>query len=117
MMISEKLSMMRGMKPDRTRIDPGSIPEISRRLRLLRKAVAVNQTELCAVTGITRAAWSNYENARDRIGVDAAMKICRTYGATLDWIYFGDPEFLRSGLRDRIRAVEHDEDAAPAKIA
>ena len=84
------------------RSDPSAIPEIAGRLRLFRKAVAKNQTELCTRTGITRAAWSNYENARDRIGLDAAMKLCRTYGVTLDWIYFGgenSPDHLIKSLR------------------
>ena len=88
------------------RSDPSAIPEIAGRLRLFRKAVAKNQTELCTRTGITRAAWSNYENARDRIGLDAAMKLCRTYGVTLDWIYFGGEEYLRSHLIKSLREAE-----------
>lgn len=94
------------------RVDPASIPEIARRLRLLRKAVALNATELAATTGITRAAWSNYETAQARIGVDAAMKLCRAYGVTLDWIYFGDDEFLRAHLFKRIKAVEAETEGA-----
>jgi len=112
---AENLTIVQGMKNNNQRnygqrVDPAAIPEIARRLRLLRKAVADNITQLSIQTGITRSAWSNYENGLSRIGVDAAMKL-RIYGATLDWIYFGDEEFLRAGLRERIKA-EAEKEAA-----
>lgn len=95
--------------PRMKRVDPNSVPEIARRLRLLRKAVASNAMELVRRTGITKNAWSNYENAFARIGVDAAMKLCKEYGVTLDWIYFGDTEFLRERMAKKIRAVAEQE--------
>jgi transcriptional regulator with XRE-family HTH domain len=94
------------------RTDPATIPEIGRRLRVLRKAVAGNITELGNQTGITRSAWSNYENAISRIGVDAAMKVCDQYGVTLDWIYRGDSGALSDDLKKRLQELEAEDPPA-----
>ncbi|WP_420846830.1 helix-turn-helix domain-containing protein [Microvirga tunisiensis] len=63
------------------RANPAAVPEIARRLRLLRRAVADSITDLSIQTGITRSVWSNHENGQSRIGVDAAMKLCERYHA------------------------------------
>jgi transcriptional regulator with XRE-family HTH domain len=72
--------------------------------------VAANQTELCAMTGITRAAWSNYENARDRIGL-AAMKLCEQYHVSLDWIYRDLDAMIPHGIAKRLHEVAKSEEA------
>ena len=91
------------------RVNPFAVPEIAWRLRLLRVAVADNITDLCARSGITRSAWSNYENGSSRIGVDAAMKLCDTYGVSLDWIYRGQDAMLPHGLAKRLQEVAETE--------
>jgi transcriptional regulator with XRE-family HTH domain len=101
------------------RIDPEAVPEIAKRLRLLRKAVADSPTHLSAVTGITRSAWSNYETGFSRIGVDAAMRLVDAFGPAtgigLDWIYRNDETLLRANFRDQIRAIEAEEEAGGAR--
>lgn len=96
--------------PRMKRVDPNSVPEIARRLRLLRKAVASNATELVRRTGITKNAWSNYENAFARIGVDAAMKLCDRFHLTLDWIFRGDERFLTKSFVDKLARAARELD-------
>ena len=87
------------------RVNSAAVPEIARRLRLLRMAVADSITDLSTRTGITRSAWSNYENGLSRIGVDAAMKLCDTYGISLDWVYRGQDAMLPHGLVRRMQEL------------
>ena len=93
------------------RANPAAVPEIARRLRLLRKAVADSPTHLSVTTGITRSAWSNYENGLSRIGVDAAMKLCDRYHVSLDWIYRGLDAMIPHGLAKRLQEVAEAEEA------
>jgi hypothetical protein len=60
MQITENLTIVRVMRNYGQRIDPEAVPEIAKRLRHLRKAVADSPTQLSIQTGITRSAWSNY---------------------------------------------------------
>jgi transcriptional regulator with XRE-family HTH domain len=93
------------------RANPAAVPEIARRLRMLRMAVAESITDLSIQTGITRSAWSNYENGSSRIGVDAAMKLCDRYHVSLDWIYRGLDAMIPHGLAKRLQEVAKAEEA------
>lgn len=94
---------------NRRRVDPSTIPEISRRLRLLRATTGLSQAEFARQVGVSRNAWNNFELEVGRINVDAAMKLCRKYLVTLDWIYLNDSRLVPDMMMERLRAAERAE--------
>src|SRR5215831_13694902 len=76
-----------------SRIEKNSIATskaaIGDRLRRLRLARELTQQDIAVLAGMSPQAWNNNENGRDRIGLDAAMRLCLATGASLDWLYFG----------------------------
>lgn len=87
--------------------------DVSERLRQLRAALGLNQAQLCRRSGIETNAWNNYEKSRNRISVDHAIKLKRTFGVTLDWIYHGDLSGVRSDIAEKISSTPV-ENLAPA---
>jgi transcriptional regulator with XRE-family HTH domain len=71
-----------------------STPKVAARLRLTRQALKLSQVGLCRITRISPQAWNNAETGDNLIGIATAIKLCRTTGVTLDWIYRG----VRSNL-------------------
>lgn len=96
------------MASTRKRIDPKTVPEIAHRLRLLRAATGLSQTEFAKSLGVARNVWSNAEGEFGRVGVDTALKACDVYRVTLDWIYRGDRAMMPSGLMERIDRAERE---------
>lgn len=74
------------MAPD---MEPTSVEDVAERLRLTREAMGWTQAELCRRAGISPQTWNNAETGDNRISVDEAIKLCRTTGVSLDWIYRG----------------------------
>jgi transcriptional regulator with XRE-family HTH domain len=104
----------------RKRVRPDTIPEIARRLRLLRMAVADSQAEFCRRAGISTQSWNNYERALGRINVDTAMALQRRFGVSLDWIYLGSEasiEQLPKGLAEKMERIERELEAGEAEQA
>lgn len=105
------------------RVVPGSPKElsttrdVSERLRQLRAALGISQAQLCRRSGIEPNAWNNYEKGRNRISIDHALKVKRTFGVTTDWIYQGDLSGVRSDVAEKIAAtpVENVESAVRSK--
>ena len=93
-----RLSVMKKKRHYPRRVDPNSIPEIAKRLRMVHSSVAkmhpelTSHTAFAAYVGISRNAWWNYEKGHGRISVDAAMKLYERFGVSLDWIYENDPK-------------------------
>lgn len=75
-----------------------SLDAIAKRLRATREALGLSQIQLAKRADISPTAWNNYEQAIKRISIDNGLKLCRSTGVTLDWIYRGD----KSGLPGRI---------------
>ena len=68
---------------------------IALRLAMTRVALGYdNQAEFAAKAGLRQNAYNQYETGKRRITLDAALKLKRTFGISLDWIYAGD----RNGL-------------------
>ena len=68
--------------------------EIGQRIMALMNVLGDSQAEFCRRTGISDQSLSNYFHGLRRISLDQALQICDSTGATLDWIYFGDPSGL-----------------------
>jgi transcriptional regulator with XRE-family HTH domain len=70
--------------------NPTSKEAIAYRLELLREALTdLDQKQIAERVGITPAAWNQYTQALTAPSVESALRICRIYGVTLDWIYQG----------------------------
>lgn len=97
--------------------DPTDLDQIAFRLRTLLKALKprgiTSGVELCRLTGITPQAWANYVAAVSRPQLDQAMKLCRQFGLTLDWIYRGDPQGLPLELGKEIARLERSAPIPP----
>lgn len=109
--MSEKLAYSEPMQNSRKRLDPLTIPEISRRMRLLRRTTGLNQTDFAKKVGVARNVWANVEGEFSRIGVDTALKLCDVFLVTLDWVYRGDDQLIPHGLAVRLKEAEEAEDA------
>lgn len=65
-------------------------PEIGARLHAIRTAFTdASQVEWAKMHGFSPTQYNNWETGTRRISIDSAMRLCRTYGLTLDYIYLG----------------------------
>lgn len=79
--------------------------KIAERLIIVREVSGLNQSEFSERAGIASNAWNNYERARKRINLEAAIALVNTYQLTLDYIYLGDASNLPYKLAAAIQAV------------
>lgn len=79
--------------------------EIAQRLALVREVAGMNQVAFAQRAGIASNAWNNYERARKRISIDAAIALVATYQLTLDYIFLGDASNLPYKLATALEAV------------
>jgi len=54
----------------------------------------MSQAEFARLCGITAPAWNNVETGDNRIGIDSAMAAARSTRVTLDYIYFGNSDYV-----------------------
>jgi transcriptional regulator with XRE-family HTH domain len=90
-------------------VDPESVPEIGRRLRLTREAMGMTQAAFCRLIGIDTPQWNNYEKGLRRISPDPALQLCRVTGVSMDWIYRGIPNQLPADLAAKIARLDERE--------
>ena len=74
------------------------ITAIAERLRHIMEVLGDSQVLFAKRTGMTQQALNNWLQARQRPGLNQAIKICRRTGVTLDYIYLGDVSGLPSKL-------------------
>ena len=80
------------------------IKQIAERLRIARMAInPENQTEYARLAGLRQNRYHQYESGERPLTLDAALKLCRTYGLTLDWLFRGDNGYIPHALLERIR--------------
>jgi transcriptional regulator with XRE-family HTH domain len=77
---------------------------IARRLLAARLAIGLEQTDFARKARIAQNTYNQYEQAKRRPSLDNAIKLCKTYNLTLDWIYLDDPSGVGSRLWAEIRA-------------
>ena len=57
--------------------------------------------------GVTPQRWNNYKSGRDRLTLNVALVLCLKYPqVTLDWLYLGRKDTLRSGFSSEIDDAE-----------
>ena len=86
-------------------LDEASLEKIAERLTIVREVQGLTQTEFSSRAGINKNAWNNYERARKRINLEAAIRLVATFELTLDYIYLGDTSNLKYRLSAAIEAV------------
>jgi transcriptional regulator with XRE-family HTH domain len=79
--------------------------EIGERLRLTRDAMRRAQNDFAAGAGIAVNTYNQYERGHFQPRIENAIKLCRAYRLTLDWIYLGDASGLPFDLVNKIRAL------------
>lgn len=99
-----------GPRMSRKYLRPEDIAEIAERLRLLREALGMSQSEIARRIGASPSQWNNYEKPLVRIRIDEAIKLTQTFGVTLDWIYTGDARMMPNHLMQKIDAVRPREE-------
>lgn len=59
---------------------------ISEKLKLLRKEQAISQQEVADAIGVTKSAYSNYEQGIREPSFDVLKKLCKYYQVTSDYM-------------------------------
>lgn len=79
-------------------------PDQARRLLALREAQpdGLNTSDFARRSRISPGAYSHYENGRNQLTVEAAIKLCVTYDVTTDFLFRGDLRLLPHDLRAQI---------------
>src|SRR5580704_13076891 len=95
-----------------TRANPLSVEAIAHRLRATRETTGLTQSQFADRAGIARDIYNEWESAKDRPGLDEAMRLRAVYGVTLDWIYLGDG----SRLPKRLPSESHISSVLIARI-
>ena len=77
---------------------PHSAAVVGRRLRRIRHAHGLSQSQFVRVCGGSITVLSNWEQGRSRPKIDAAARIIAVFGLTLDYLYLGDVGTLRHSV-------------------
>jgi len=73
--------------------------DIAARIRWHRHLEGLNQADYAKAAGIKRSQLSNWETGLQRVSVDGALALRRTFGLSLDFIYEGIADALPMTLR------------------
>jgi transcriptional regulator with XRE-family HTH domain len=86
--------------------DAWSNEAIAKRLTALRELRDLNQREFADFLEIGWTAYNNYETGVSRISLDAARRVLLKTGASLDWIYYGNPAAMPQSLLNQLHALD-----------
>lgn len=76
--------------------------DIAARIRWHRNLLGLNQLDYATKAGIKRSQLSNWESGMQRVSIDGAVCLRRTYGLSLDFIYEGIDDALPMTLRQSL---------------
>lgn len=80
-------------------LDPAAIGE---RLRVTREALGLDQRGLCRAVDVGESSYNQFEKGSRPLTIGPALKLCRRFGLTLDWLYRGDPSGLPVRLVEQL---------------
>lgn len=83
--------------------DDAPYADIAERIRWHRALEGLNQLEYARLAGVKRSQLSNWETGQQRVSIDGALALRRTYGLSLDFIYEGIDDALPMSLRQALR--------------
>jgi len=81
---------------------PKSIAAMAARLKLTRIGLGLSQAELCRRADLSRNTYNQWERGHGRPDVHYAIRLCETFGITLDWIFRGEIEGLSPELAEMV---------------
>jgi transcriptional regulator with XRE-family HTH domain len=81
------------------------IIEIGARLKATRDALGLTGTEFGNRARIAQNAYSQYETGKRMLTISAAMRLCATYGLTMDWLFRGDVSTLPHSLAAKLVTI------------
>ena len=84
------LDMVDGAKP---------FKDIAERIRWHRALEGMDQKQYATEIGVTRSSLNNWESGDYRLSIDGALKLRRTFGLSLDFMYEGIDDALSMTLR------------------
>lgn len=79
------------------------IEETAARLKAARLAINPNQTEFANEAGLSQHRYNQYETGSRALTLDAAIKLHKRYGLSLDWLFRGETAMMPHGLVERLR--------------
>ena len=79
------------------------IEAIAARLREARMAIEPNQAAFARRAGLSQNRYNQYETGARPLSLDAALKLCETYGFTLDWLFRGQAAMMPVALAELLR--------------
>ena len=92
----------------RSLTSPYALPEIGKRMFLLRKALGNTQAQMGRLAGVSGNAWQNYESGLRRIELDNVFQLETTSGAPQEWIYRGVMVRMPLDLAQKIALAERE---------
>lgn len=92
---------------------PESVPAVIERIIRVQLSLELPPSVFADRAGIGRSTYSNWRAGTSRPELNQAMKLCDTYGLTLDYIYRGKLECLSARILDALAA--HKKRQAEAK--
>jgi DNA-binding XRE family transcriptional regulator len=97
---TEPVALVPMQEPD----NPESREAIAYRLELMREALTdLNRAAIAASVGVTGPAWTEFAKGRAAPKWEVALRICRRYGVTLEWLYRGQEYGLPADVRSKLR--------------
>lgn len=94
-------------KTKKTRFDPFNV-EVGSRLAFLRRAMGYGDREQAAFArqvGLRPNHLSMIESGQRGLRPQQAIRVCRQFGVTTDWIYMGQATALPDELRRKLTAA------------
>lgn len=79
--------------------------EVGERLALVREALGLRAIDICRELNVGENTYSQWESGRSRPNLDDAIRFCRRYGVTLDWLFLGDISGVNFSLAQNILAA------------
>ena len=71
------------------------------RLKIIRKRLSLNQTQMGALFGITQGGWGAYENGKRKIPNEILKQLIKQYDVNLNWLFTGEgPVFIKDLYTD-----------------
>lgn len=67
-----------------------SIEAVAARLRMVRMAIGLDKKDFAEKAGLTQQVYGPFENGNRPVTLGAAKKLRKTYGLTLEFIFFGN---------------------------
>jgi transcriptional regulator with XRE-family HTH domain len=80
---------------------------VGARLRDVRVAHGKSQREFAALIDVTESNWSEFENGKKRLSLNAALRLATgPLNISLDWIYLGRSARQRAAIAEAVKAEQ-----------